>query len=319
MKNDELRPMWRCFLSVVVLVLGYIGASLVLGIIFSALGASPGRLVVLFWVNLLVFPVLMLCSGMLAHVFEHRSLGSVGLAFHSLWARELATGVVLGAAMIATVALGEWLVGGTTFPLSGLTPQRCFTAGSFALITLACAAANEELMFRGYPFQRLVDTLGPWGGTVVFAVGFGLVHLGNPSHTWFSTCNTVLVGLLFGIAYLRTRSLWLPWGMHFSWNFCQGFILGLPVSGLQFPASLLAPHVNGQVWLTGGQYGPEGGILTTVVIVLAAFYLLLSQRIQISEDMRALVFGTPVEKSPDSAVALNLGEDADSPAPRDPH
>jgi membrane protease YdiL (CAAX protease family) len=318
LRNDELRPVWRCFFSVVLLLLGYIGCSLLLGVIFSALGTFPGRMVILFWVNLLVFPVMLVCTGILTRVFESRRLSSAGLAFHRRWSREVALGIAMGAVMIALVGLVERLAAGTTFPIVATSPERFFTAGSFTFITLGCAAANEELMFRGYPFQRLVDALGPWGATLIFAVGFGLVHLGNPDHTWFSTFNTVLVGILLAIAYLRTRSLWLPWGLHFSWNFCQGFILGLPVSGLNFPASFLHPRLHGPEWLTGGSYGPEGGILTTVVIAIASLYLLFSKRIQISEDMRALVFGPPVEKSHDSAVALILGDDSDSPGPRDP-
>ena len=90
------------------------------------------------------------------------------------------------------------------------------------LAFLISGALAEELMFRGYPFQRLVEAIGAAGAIVVFSVLFGVVHLSNPGASVWGLVNTVAIGVLLSIVYLRTRSLWLPWGLHFAWNTTLG-------------------------------------------------------------------------------------------------
>ena len=98
--------------------------------------------------------------------------------------------------------------------------------------------------------------------------------------------------------------LWLPIGIHFTWNFVQGFVLGLPVSGLVAPVSVVKAKVAGKAWLTGASYGPEGGLLTTLVIVAATGYLALSKSIYISKETRTLVFGSPTRPGPVETILL---------------
>jgi hypothetical protein len=176
-------------------------------------------------------------------------------------------------------------------------------------------ATNEELVFRGYPFQRLVESLGPPGAVAVSSACFGLAHLGNSHHTWISTVNTMLVGIPLSIAYLRTRSLWMPVGMHFTWNYVQGFVFGLPVSGHTFSPCLLKVQVHGSAWLTGSDYGPEGGLLSTVAIVGAGICLFLSPRIRMSEKMRELVFGLSQDAATDAALHISPGPDPGEDGP----
>jgi hypothetical protein len=198
-------------------------------------------------------------------------------------------GIVIGAALILTVAALERVLRLAHFGVNTVSPTQVVSAGAIYSVALAIAATNEELVFRGYPFQRLVEAITPAGGIAVTSVFFGLAHLGNPNHTWFSTANTALVGIPLAIAYLRTRSLWMPVGIHFSWNFVLGFVFGLPVSGFRLPESLLKGQVQGAAWITGAEYGPEGGALATFVILGATIYLLLSKRISVSEEMSKLI------------------------------
>jgi len=171
------------------------------------------------------------------------------------------------------------------------------------------SATNEELVFRGYPFQRLVDSLGPAGAVAVSSVCFGLMHLGNPDHTWFSTINTMLVGIPLSLAYLRTRALWLPVGIHFAWNYVQGFIFGFPVSGFRFPATLLSAHVHGGEWLTGSAYGPEGGLFCTIAVLGATLFLFWSPGIRMSGRMKELVFGPSPYAAAEAAIHITPGPD----------
>jgi hypothetical protein len=138
---------------------------------------------------------------------------------------------------------------------------------------------------------------------------FGLAHLGNAHDTWISTVNTMLIGIPLSIAYLRTRSLWVPLGMHFIWNYVQGFVFGLPLSGLRLSTSLLKAQVHGAAWLTGSDYGPEGGLLCTVAVVGAGIFLFFSARIRMSERMRELVFGPCADTAPSTVVHVTPGPD----------
>ena len=299
--DGRLRPFWRFFLAVVLLFVAYLVAEKAVGVAYLVLGHHPGRVAAFFWGALASLLTVLAAFKLLTAVFERRPLGSVGLAFHGRWWRELGRGLAIGAAMILIVAGLEWAGGLAQFTFA---PQPLLRAAALTFLLLLVAAINEEVMFRGYPFQRLVESITPVGAIAVTSALFGLLHLGNPHHTWFSTANTMLVGIPLAVAYLRTRSLWMPIGIHFIWNFLMGFLLGLPVSGLTFPVSVIAARVRGAAWLTGAEYGPEGGGLATVVIVAATFYLVFSKRIYMTEEMRALVFDPVPACEPEQPITL---------------
>jgi len=299
--DGRLRPLWRFFLAVVLLLAAYLVAGEAVGVAYLALGHPPGRVAAFFWGALSTLLAVLAAFKLLTAVFERRPLGSVGLAFHGRWWRELGHGVAIGAVMISIVAGLEWAGGLAQFSFA---PQPLLRAAGLTFLLLLLAAINEEATFRGYPFQRLVESITPVGAIGVTSALFGLMHLGNPHHTWFSTANTMLVGIPLAVAYLRTRSLWMPIGIHFIWNFLMGFLLGLPVSGLTFPVSVITARVRGAAWLTGAEYGPEGGGLATVVIVAATFYLVFSKWIYMTEEMRTLVFDPVPAGEPEQPITL---------------
>lgn len=290
------------------IALAYLSVGILLGLLFGMMKQPPGFIVAFLLANLLLLPALLGIFKLLTGVFDGKPLGSVGLAFCGGWIRELGIGLGLGAAMILLVAGLERLLGLANFVWSASSPGRLLLAGGLSCLLLFLAATNEELMFRGYPFQRLIDSLGPAGAVAVTSALFGLVHLGNPSPGWISTLNTMLVGLPLAVAYLRTRALWLPTGIHFAWNFFQGYGLGLPVSGIALPVTVLRAEVHGEAWLTGGNYGPEGGVLATGVIFASTVYLVFSKSIYMSEEMKTLVFGpTPSSEGLAEVVASPAG------------
>jgi membrane protease YdiL (CAAX protease family) len=303
LKSGQVRPIWRFFLSVVLIIFAFLAVGLILGAALSILGYRPSKVLLLCYSNLLLSPALLALFALLTSSFEKKPLGSMGLAFLSGWRTELGLGLIAGTAMILAVGGVEASLGLVEFSWAGGS-ARTITWGISLFIVMAVSAANEEMVFRGYPFQRLVDAAGPVAAVVLTSVLFGLVHLSNPSVTWISTLNTALVGVPFAVAYLRTRMLWLPIGMHVAWNFIQGFVLGLPVSGLMVPESLLRADPRGAVWLTGGAYGPEGGLLATALIFAVTAYLLCSRSIYIREDTKKLVFGVAASPSETGSSAL---------------
>lgn len=274
----------------------YWGVGILLGIVFNSLHLRPDLFLSLFWFNLMILAALLGIYKMLCTLLDDKPLASVGVAFHSRWKTELGTGFTLGAVMILAVAALErafGLAGFSWMPPTGESQRQVLIWAVVSLILFSVAGTAEELSFRGYPFQRLAESLGPAGAVAVFAALFGAAHLGNRAHTWISTFNTMLVGVTLAVAYLRTRSLWLPIGIHVSWNVIQGYALGFPVSGILLPAALVRPQIHGADWLTGGSYGPEGSLPATGVIVMATAFLLLSKSIYVSKEMRELVGSAP--------------------------
>jgi membrane protease YdiL (CAAX protease family) len=303
------RSIFRFLLSASLVICAYLCISILLGIFFRLFGLFPDLYLGLFLLDLLVAGVLIFLYKLLCRLLDDKPLAFVGLAFHKGWKVELGTGCALGALMIFAVAAIEAALGQADFSWllsAAASPRHVLLWAPVAMVVFSVAGIAEELSFRGYPFQRLVDAIGPAGAVAVFSFLFGLVHLGNSSHTWLSTLNTMLVGVTLSVAYLRTRALWLPIGIHVSWNFFQGYALGFPVSGILLPAALARPEVHGALWLTGGSYGPEGSVIASGVIVLATVYLLLSKRIYVSKEMRELVL-SPVPSPPHRPQSPDAG------------
>ncbi len=303
--DGNLRPIWRFFLSVVLVFLAYSLAHLLAGEVWGLIPRAGA------WYGFsFLFELLALLGSfkLMTRLFEHKPLGVVGLAFHPRWVKELCAGLGIGGIMMVSLGGAEALLGLARFARNTLPARAELAYGSGLFLILFITATNEELVFRGYPFQKLVESLGPPGAVAVSSAFFGLAHLENSHHTWISTLNTMLVGIPLCLAYLRTRSLWMPVGMHFTWNFVQGFVFGLPVSGYTFSTSLLNAHVHGAAWLTGSEYGPEGGLLSTIVVVGAGIYF-LTARIRMSERMRELVLGPSQDAATNPVIPVPPGPD----------
>jgi membrane protease YdiL (CAAX protease family) len=172
---------------------------------------------------------------------------------------------MLGALLMAVPAAVLWLSGSVQWRLSASDPSIV----AHAVLGMAAVAMAEELLFRGFLFQRLIAGLGMWPAQLIISGLFVLTHLGNPgmdgaTRLW-AGLNIFIASLLFGFAYLRTRALALPIGIHFAANVTQGPILGLGVSGNSEPGLLEPLLQTSKDWLTGGQFGLEAslpGLLT---------------------------------------------------------
>ena len=304
LRDGNLRPIWRFFLSVILVLFAYAAAYLLAEEVHEFIPQAWAWYATLFPCQLLA---LLAAFKIMTRVFDHKPLGVVGLTFHPDWLRELGAGLVIGGIMMVLVGGTEGLLALVRFARNPLPGRVELAYGTGLFLVLLISATNEELTFRGYPFQKLVQSLGPPGAIAVSSACFGLAHLGNPHPTWISTLNTMLVGIPLSIAYLRTRALWMPVGIHFAWNYVQGYVFGLPLSGYTFSTSLLSAQVLGAAWLTGSDYGPEGGLLATVVIVAAGVCLFLSPRIRINERMKELVFGSSQDAAANAPVHILPG------------
>jgi membrane protease YdiL (CAAX protease family) len=205
---------------------------------------------------------------------RRQPLSGVGLQFDATWLRQLLWGTAFGSAQMLAVAALIYAAGGVRFALD---PAHGLAALAYGAWVFACVAVLEELLFRGFVFQRLVDGIGAPTALLLMAALFAIAHWGNPgmqgaTELWASI-DLALVGILFGLAYLRTGSLALPIGMHFGWNWIQGSWLGFDVSGMH-QAGWLLPHLlDTPQWLGGGVFGPEASVFAVVIDAAAVLLL----------------------------------------------
>jgi len=217
-----------------------------------------------------------LCTALLVNfltlrIYTGRRMADLGLWWNRASVDNLAFGVLGGVGAASAVLAPPLLLGAAHI---SATPAELpsFGAAILATVGLVGGAVGEEFLFRGYAFQILMASCGEWATVIPVGAVFALMHWPNPSASWFSVANTAGFGILFGYAYLRSRDLWLPIGLHFGWNFTLP-LFGVNVSGLRMK---MTGHEMvwsaGKLW-SGGDYGPEASVLTTAVMVALAFYL----------------------------------------------
>lgn len=211
------------------------------------------------------------------------------------WLRDLGLGTLLGA---LSLALGAGLcaaLGSYTFFFNSAAGASAIagTLGASAAVFLL-AAAMEEALFRGYPLQTFMRSWPAWLAFIPASVLFALVHLDNPNVArGFTFFNTLLAGLWLALAYWRTRTLWLPLGIHFGWNWAMGSLLGLPVSGISeiSPDPVLRAADTGPTWLTGGHYGIEGGVACTVALLASSLFIWRTRLLRPDEELKRMTDG----------------------------
>ena len=199
----------------------------------------------------------------------------------SMTTREFALGSAIGWAGMVACVLPIALTGGLVITL--YTTPRQFALVFLDLAILAVAALAQEVAFRGYPFQRLIEATNPVIATIFISLLLALVQLANPgpddsAPTFASTIVTILVGWLLAIAYLRTRALWVGWGFHFAWTATMGILFGLPISGTTTFSPVVSSNTVGPLWITGGDYGPEGSLVCAIVVLVLIFVLISATR-----------------------------------------
>ncbi|HEY0306984.1 MAG TPA: type II CAAX endopeptidase family protein [Acidobacteriaceae bacterium] len=196
---------------------------------------------------------------------------AMGLVRRETAAREFGVGAALGWGLVVLAVLPIALTG--RLYIDFWHSPRIVFLFVLNLGVIAVASLAEELVFRGYPFQRLIEATGPATATATMAIFFGLEHIGNTDSSMTSVLVTMLAGVLLSVAYLRTKALWLPWGLHLAWNLSMGGFFGLPVSGNTDFATIVQTNAVGPRWLTGGAYGPEGALATFVVLIVGIVVL----------------------------------------------
>ena len=195
-----------------------------------------------------------------------------GLVQREGWGGETALGLALGWAM-ALASLTSIVLAG------GLVVRLNFTPGAFGwLLVDGCFFAVSTLVvtlaFQGYPLQTASRAFGDSAAAMLLAILYGLVQINTAGASRASTAFCFAFGLLLGIAYLRTRALWLPWGLHFGWIAAQALLFGLPVNGVTAYSPVVQCDAYAREFFSGGPYGLQGSWFA-VLLALAAIPVLL--------------------------------------------
>lgn len=220
------------------------------------------------------FLAAVLASVFAVRVFERGQLTDLGLHWSAESARELRIGALAGFAAAAAAIVPALVFGWASYS-TATGPEAAFAPGKtfFVLVLLLFGAIGEELMFRGYAFQTIMQTFGVWATILPFSVLFAVAHMGNMGSTPVSLGNTFLWGVAFGVAYVRTRGLWLPIGLHVGWNWALP-VLGINLSGFEIRLHPWLLEWRAHELISGGVYGLEGSMLTTLAAASLIFWLL---------------------------------------------
>jgi uncharacterized protein len=270
--NLALRVLWRLLSFGVAWMLAQGIAESVLGPLFGLVSRRIGESVPMYpWTSLI--GVAAACAVALRFVddvpWKVMSLGPGAWQW-----RRIATGALMGTAAMLGTAGVLWAVGALRFdamPPGGLDGAT-FVADSWGgtalrlLWLLGPAALWEELVFRGYLYAVAEEAAGRWVARMSSSVAFGAVHLMNPGANVRTTFVVMLAGLCLCLVRERTDSLPAAWSAHLAWNWVMAALLHVPVSGLPFATPGYRATLSGAEWITGGGWGPEGGLVAMLVL-----------------------------------------------------
>lgn len=232
----------------------------------------PDRLPLWFYLVLKMaeLTVLLPLTYVFRRLLDRRDFASLGFRRHRGWMLELLLGLTLGGAQMLVIFGVEWGGGWLSVGLlDGDALMRGLAAGGLAVALFVLVAVGEELMFRGYLLVNLSEGTGPVLALVISSLLFGVFHALNPNLNPLALINIALAGLVFGYGWLITGNLWLPMAYHSSWNFFQGPIFALPVSGVRYGGLLAVADQGTAPLVTGAAFGPEGGLVGTLALLSA--------------------------------------------------
>jgi membrane protease YdiL (CAAX protease family) len=270
----RLRTGWRLllqFLLLIVLTVAFGSLALVARIDLTALQDEDVLLVYLLSMAGVVTSVYLA-----RRFFDRRSFVSLGLRLDREALRDLVVGTTVAGVVFSVITLILWGIGWLV--VDGFAWQNRSWASILpdiwrTFILYSMVSLSEEIWNRGYLLQNLEDGLNTIFAVALSSLVFGLSHLGNPNVSPQAVIGISFGGVFLAFAYLRTRSLWLPIGLHLGWNFFEGAVFGYPVSGMNLSPNLLVQEARGPAWITGGTFGPEAGLVLLPGLLVGAWIL----------------------------------------------
>lgn len=280
----RIHPLWQILLFPIVFFGSLLVGNLLYGIVIGVLSVlmsdgaatlydgSTGTQLTLF---VTIFPIL----GTLIYIrrCERRSYASMGFVRRG-WLSHYAKGFGAGLAMCAIALLLGLATGSMEF--EGVTATPHFGALLITMAGFMVQGMSEEVLIRSYLTVSLANRMPVWIAVIVTSLLFAVMHMANNGITALSFVNLVLFGIFAAVMMLRTDNIWGIGALHSAWNYCQGNLFGVAVSGTDAGATLLNFSAVGGApdWLSGGAFGLEGSIVTTIVFGVGTLMFLFCKR-----------------------------------------
>ena len=265
----KLKPFWKILIFSLVFIASFL--------LFSVALFSFVKLPIFLLGEISLLLAVLLSTFVMMKLFEKKNFSDIGLKLTPETRLQIYFGLILGFVMIAIVVFPNALLGyyKYNFSPSDIFPQILEAISLFLIVAFA-----EEILFRGYPFQRAIDGTSPLVATLIFSSIFAIAHIQNPNINAIAILNIFLAGVWLSSAFIKTRSLWLPISLHFSWNFFQGYIFSLPVSGTKLIKPLLEVEIKEKNLISGGDFGPEASVLTSFVLITSTIFILKNEHLK---------------------------------------
>jgi membrane protease YdiL (CAAX protease family) len=275
-EERRLRSGWRLVLQSVLLLVLLFGLGFLLDwLVITFNWNSTGSIYLI--INVAV-EFLAICGSVILarHFLDRRSFASLGLALDLHVTPDIFVGVgiafiMMGGIFFAMTSLGWIDFRGFAWQFD--SPLSIVRQLAFYILIFTTGAFQEELLTRGYQLQTISSGLNLFWGVLISSAIFGMLHLANPNATWISAAGIFVAGLFLALPFIRTGQLWLSIGLHFGWNFFEGFVFGFPVSGFN-DFHIFKIFVSGPGIWTGGAFGPEAGLIVLPALVVGSILVL---------------------------------------------
>ena len=278
--SGALRAPWEVALfGIIVAAMVVVAGAIVLGGLagtFVEGWARAARIPLDQWVTLVAVGAASVATVRIAH--RNQSAAERAALAAPAWRPQPIVGAWVAGTMVIAVPVGLLLLGGAYAMAGAPSTEPWGTAAWGALLTLVPAALTEELLFRGVAFRAIADASGNGAAIAWTSVGFGAVHLFNPGPSVQSVLAVTVAGAFLGVVRAATGSLVAAWAAHLAINVTQAVAFHASLSGIDLPAPGYRLVPRGATWLTGGAWGPEGGMAVVAAMTVASFLVVWWQR-----------------------------------------
>lgn len=280
-KYNEVRSGWKILLVFLLSYALIFGASMLIGVIIGMILLIKGKSDYLINFNIestaeyeLIFQISTSISNILFIIsciiiwklFEKKKINKMGITSIKNGYKELCVGLILGAITMSIVAIIIIAIGNVKL-INPISKPQISISLLYGLIGFIFVGFGEEILSRGYIMSVLKQTRNKWLILIGPALIFAALHLGNDGIDVLSFVNLFLVGVLFAYMFMKSKNIWMPIGYHITWNYFQGYIWGFGVSGISVNGLYKVENITNNI-INGGAFGPEGGIIVTIVICL---------------------------------------------------
>jgi membrane protease YdiL (CAAX protease family) len=287
----HIRTVWRMLTYLGIFVLAsipFIGILKILSFIFPSGMGGEG---VMSAINIIFMTgidcALVLGAWITLRWIDHRPFALLGMSFSLEGLKEFFIGLIFGILYLTSITLILWITGWADFSFGNMNSQVLLSMLTY-LVFYGVAGILEEVVNRGYLFQVFIEGTRVWIAILIFSLVFSLGHILNEELSWIGGLNLFLQGILFSLAYLKTRSLWVPIGIHVAWNWAQGPLWGMNVSGTTIDNSFLVSVPKGPVLLSGGDFGAEGSLVALLVSIGLVLYIWKARWIKPTQEKATL-------------------------------